>query len=593
MKSLWRIVVFTRILWKLYAAVAFFAVLVALMSQVQPLLLKVIVDEVTKLVNHNQANMTIVVVCVGAIFVADVGQTFFSNINGYFGDQLQVRLRKILSERYFAHLLTLPQRYYDVELSGKILNQLNRGIDQIMTFVQAFSNNFLQFIFSTILSLGIVLFYSWQVGLMLALLYPIILSLTMRAGNTWRGYQTRINSELDVATGRFAEVVSQIKVVKSFKRESSELSLFQKHYQRAVNLTRPQSRFWHKQDVIRRLALNVIFLGVYAYICLQAAHGTYSLGTMVLLLQYAAAIRIPIFSISFIVDQGQRAVANTRDYFAALDEAAESRDESLYASLVLKRGEVKFQDVYFGYDDSSSVLKGLTMTLTPGTKTALVGKSGEGKTTITNIILGLYEPQEGAVLIDGQNITEVTQQSLRAATTIVFQEPALFSGTVHENIAYGNPGASKADIIQAAKAANAHVFIEKFPKGYATEIGERGLKLSGGQKQRIAIARAILKDAPILILDEATSSLDSESEHAVQEALERLMHGRTTLIIAHRLSTIASVDTVVTLKDGRVHECGPPGQLAKSDGIYAQLLQLQVKQTMANKKKLRNYEMEG
>lgn len=593
MKSLWRIVVFTRVLWKLYAAVAFFAVLVALMSQVQPLLLKVIVDEVTRLVDDGQANVKIVALCVGAIFAADVGQTFFSNINGYFGDQLQVRLRKILSERYFAHLLALPQRYYDVELSGKILNQLNRGIDQIMTFVQAFSNNFLQFIFSTILSLGIVLFYSWQVGLMLALLYPIILWLTMRAGTTWRRYQAEINTELDTATGRFAEVVGQIKVVKSFGREENELAIFQKHYKKAIDLTRPQSKFWHRQDVIRRLALNVIFLGVYAYICLQAAHGRYSLGTMVLLLQYAAAIRIPIFSISFIVDQGQRAVANTRDYFAALDEDTEARDESALEALTLRRGEARFRDVYFGYNSTENILKGLTMKLAPGTKTALVGKSGEGKTTITNIILGMYEPQKGAVLIDDQDITQVTRQSLRAATTIVFQEPALFSGTVRENIAYGRYDASLAEIVSAAKAANAHGFIAKFPQGYETEIGERGLKLSGGQKQRIAIARAILKDAPILILDEATSSLDSQSERAVHEALERLMRGRTTLIIAHRLSTIASVDTVVTLQGGRVDECGPPARLAKSGGIYAQLLQLQVEQTTANKKKLRNYEMEG
>jgi ATP-binding cassette subfamily B protein len=206
---------------------------------------------------------------------------------------------------------------------------------------------------------------------------------------------------------------------------------------------------------------------------------------------------------------------------------------------------------------------------------ALVGESGEGKTTLTNLLLRLYEPQSGKILIDGHDISEVTQESLRGQIGIVFQEPALFSGTIRENISYARPKASEKEIMAAAKAANAHEFVEKFEKGYETEIGERGLKLSGGQKQRIAIARALLKDAPILILDEATSSLDSRSEHLVQDALERLMKGRTIIIIAHRLSTIANVDQIITLSGGTVDEIGSPSKLAQSGGIYSQLLTLQ------------------
>jgi ATP-binding cassette subfamily B protein len=238
------------------------------------------------------------------------------------------------------------------------------------------------------------------------------------------------------------------------------------------------------------------------------------------------------------------------------------------------------------------VLDGLSFTLQPGTKTALVGESGEGKTTITNLLLGLYVPQSGSIAIDGQDISGSTRASLRAASAVVFQEPALFSGTVYENIAYGNPGATKRDVEAAAKAANAHEFITKFEQQYETEIGERGLKLSGGQKQRIAIARALLKDAPILILDEATSSLDSKSEHLVHQALERLMQGRTTLIIAHRLSTIQSVDTIITMQDGRVNEQDTPEKLAKSGGIYAQLLSLQARHTKQDTKRLKQYEIQ-
>ena len=592
MKSLWRIVRFTRELWPYYAGVALFSVLVAATTQVQPLLTKSIVDEITKLVGEQDVRTTVIILAVLGIFLADLGQNLFSNIGGVIGDQLQARLRKTLSERYFAHLLKLPQRYFDTELSGKVLNQLNRSIDQITTFAQAFSNNFLQFIFSTVLSLAIIAVYSWPVALMLGALYPIFIWLTTRTSGRWREYQTAINGESDAATGRFAEAIGQIKVVKSFGQEVRELTHFKTHYQRIVDTTWPQSKLWHGQDFIRRLVLNIIFLAVYAYICLEAVHGHYSLGTMVLLLQYAALIRMPIFSISFIVDQSQRAVANTRDYFAAMDEATESAATDKGVQLKVTAGEVKFTDVIFGYEVKRPVLDGLSFTLQPGTKTALVGESGEGKTTITNLLLGLYVPQSGSIAIDGQDISGSTRASLRAASAVVFQEPALFSGTVYENIAYGNPGATKRDVEAAAKAANAHEFITKFEKQYETEIGERGLKLSGGQKQRIAIARALLKDAPILILDEATSSLDSKSEHLVHQALERLMQGRTTLIIAHRLSTIQSVDTIITMQDGRVNEQGTPEKLAKSGGIYAQLLSLQARHTKQDTKRLKQYEIQ-
>jgi len=301
-------------------------------------------------------------------------------------------------------------------------------------------------------------------------------------------------------------------------------------------------------------------------------------------------IRIPIFTISFLVDNTQRAIADSKDYFEIMSLEPRITDKEHATELNVKKGEINFNNVSFAYD-KKDVLKNISFDITPDTKIALVGESGEGKTTLTNLLIRLYEPQSGSITIDGQNILNVTQKSLRENIGVVFQDPALFSGTIYENISYANEKATEKEVIAAAKAANAHEFIEKFDKQYQTQIGEKGLKLSGGQKQRIAIARALLKNAPILILDEATSSLDSRSEGLVQEALDRLMHGRTTVIIAHRLTTIAHVDKIITLKNGRVDEIGTPSELAKTNGIYAQLLAISSKQGEIAKNKLKAYEI--
>lgn len=591
MKEIWRIIRFTSELKSQYIGISIFTILVAITTQLQPLFVKGAIDEVTKLVGGGEADIVLVAMFAAAIFIADILLTLFSNVGGYIGDMMSARLQKLLGERYYEHMLRLPQRYFDTELSGTIINRMTRGISQISTFMQMVSNNFLQFVFSTILSLAVVAYFSWEVALMLAALYPIFIWLTARTSTKWMGYQKEINEQQDVASGRFAESIGQVRVVKSFLQEARELRFFTKRYGKVVSTTRPQSKLWHRQDVVRRLVLNVISLGVYAFIFIETARGEYSVGTMVLLIQYTQLIRIPIFSISFLVDQTQRAVANTKDYFAALDVEPEIIDKSGAKDLVVTKGGVVFRDVSFGYDADKPVLRKVNITVKPDTKVALVGESGEGKTTLTNLLLRLYDVNEGSIMIDGQDIADVTQASLRQNIGIVFQEPALFSGTVRENIAYSNPDASDAAIMAAAKAANAHMFIEKFEKGYDTQIGERGLKLSGGQKQRIAIARALLKDAPILILDEATSSLDSRSEQMVQDALEHLMKGRTTLIIAHRLSTIQFVDQIITLRGGKIDEAGSPAELANSGGIYAQLLALQRGDTDASRKKLKRYEI--
>ncbi len=588
MKDILRILKSGRELKWHYFAISLLTTVLSLVTIMTPLLSGWAIDEIRK---GTGANVRYAALLAVGIFALDLMQTVVSNINGYIGDRVLAKLTAILSRDYYSHLLTLPQSYFDRELSGKIINRLNRSISQITQFIHIMSNNFLQFIFSTVLSLGVVAYYSWQVALMLFALYPIFIWMTVRTSARWQVFQKQKNEHNDIASGRFGESINQVKVVKSFVQEARELKFFNRHYRSMVDISKPQSALWHKQDVIRRLILNIIFFAVYLFIFVKGAQGVFTPGQAVALILYAMNIRIPIFSISYLVENTQRAVADSRDYFEIMEIKPDIKDELAAEDLVVKSARVEFRDIVFGYGDQD-VLKNISLQIEPGTKVALVGESGEGKTTLTNLLLRLYEARDGEIFIDSQNIRKVTQSSLRGNIGVVFQDPALFSGTIAENISYANPKATDRQILAAAKAANADEFVAKLKKGYDTEIGERGLKLSGGQKQRIAIARALLKDAPILILDEATSSLDSKSEIMVQEALERLMQGRTTIIIAHRLSTIAHVDQIVTLKNGQINEVGSPAKLAKSGGIYANLLKLQQgKDKESTKLKLSQYDI--
>ncbi|MBA3758063.1 ABC transporter ATP-binding protein [Candidatus Saccharibacteria bacterium] len=589
MNHIYKILKSARELWRMYIVIGVLTMLLSLATLLQPLFSGWAIDEMRK---GTGASVKYVAILALLIFLLDLFQNVISNFSGYLGDQMSARLHNVLANRYYEKLLSLPQRFFDQELSGKLINRLNRSIAQIASFMQMMSNNFLQFIFSTLFSLVVVAIYSWEVALMLFALYPIYIWMTFRSSGTWQNYQKKKNHHQDIAIGRFTEAIGQVKVVKSFIKEKHELKFFANEVSKVVAINKPQSKFWHIQDFRRRVVLNIIFLFVYMYIFVQGAQGALTPGQVVTLILYAMQIRIPIFTISFLVENTQRAVADSKDYFEIMNENPQIADRPNAKVMKVTDGAINFADVSFSYDNKQPVIKNINLNIQPDTKIALVGESGEGKTTLTNLLLRLYEPEQGIISIDGQDINEVTQESLRDAIGVVFQESALFSGTIKENIAYAKPGATEKQVIAAAKAANAHEFIEKLEKGYAAQIGERGLKLSGGQKQRIAIARALLKDAPILILDEATSSLDSKSEAFVQDALERLMKGRTTIIIAHRLSTIQNVDQIITLRNGQIDEVGTPAKLAKSQGIYAQLLDLQRgKKTESTKKKLQKYDI--
>jgi len=590
-----KIVGYTWVLKRYYLATAFFVFIVAILNQANPFILKYLVDAVVKRGSGQHVSTGHFAVLLSLLFSAGILISFITNIQGHIGDLLGARLQTLLSQRYYDHLLDLPLEFYDNSVTGALTSKLDRSISGISQLVQAMANNFITFFLTSAFTLVILARYSPLVALLLGVLFPLYIWLTTRTSRVWQKTQVGINKDTDYANGRFIEVIGNIRVVKSFVHEQVEKRIFAGARESIEAQTKEQSRRWHRDDVLRGLSLNLIFFAIYATIITQALNGTFgpiqkSIGTVVLMLQLSLQAQFPLFASSFIVDQIQRAAADSKDFFTVMNEVPTIVDAEAAAGLVVTAGRVEYDDVSFHYQGGQPVLNRVSFRLEPGTKLALVGESGEGKTTLANLLLRLYEATAGAISIDGQDIRTVSQSSLRRAVGVVFQEPALFSGTVAENIAYGHTTFTDEQLTAAARAANAHDFVSRLPEGYDTQIGERGVKLSGGQKQRIAIARALMKDPPILILDEATSSLDSKAEREVQDALERLMRGRTTLIIAHRLSTIQNVDVIVGIRNGAVSEIGSPSELAAGDGIYAELLALQAP-TPANKAKLTRYDI--
>ncbi|MDO5534796.1 MAG: ABC transporter ATP-binding protein [Propionibacteriaceae bacterium] len=609
MRTLLRVLTAARELWPWYAGIITTSIFVAATALATPFIIARATDEVVAQASGGGGGLMILVALAGALLLAELLNTVLTNVGGYLGDTMTMRLRAILSSRYYAKLLSLPQRYFDGQLTGTVINKLHRSITEITQFLQMFSNNFFPTLITVFAVLGISLFYSWPLALLLLLIYPLFTWLTALTSKRWQKLEGEKNEELDAAGGRFAEVIGQIKVTKSFVRERNELETFDGHYDRAVATTHTQSSWWHRMDVARRGSLNVIFFGIYLIIFAQTAAGVFTLGDMVLLIQLVAMARTPVMMMSFLVDSSQHAIAGSKSYFEVMDETPEPHaavNATVNADPTDPAGPaasdwpvqpdaptIAFDGVSFGYDANAEVLHDITFTVGRGERIALVSESGGGKTTLVNLLLGLYRPDAGEISIAGTDTSTVSLARVRAQIGVVFQDASLFSGTVRDNLSYGRPGATDAELEQAARRANAHGFIAKLADGYDTVIGERGVRLSGGQKQRIAVARAMLKDAPLLVLDEATSALDSRSERLVQAGLEELMADRTSIIIAHRLSTISTVDRIITLRDGRIDEVGTPAELAATDGIYAELLALQESGTKRDKRRLAAFDITG
>jgi ATP-binding cassette subfamily B protein len=428
-------------------------------------------------------------------------------------------------------------------------------------------------IMATVVSVCIALsFVLWQYAVVLFALSLIIAGFIVRAQNAIAPVSREVSVKSSAVTAYFADVIANINTVKAFAGESHERGAYDTKLStwRRTNLREMKyvllvtGSFGSLMTVMNAVAFLAAILAT--------EHHIASIGATYLVIGYTMNVVNQLWQISHTTRNYIRIIGDASPMITMLDEPTELNDPKKPENVRIKRGKVEFKDVTFAHDNSArAIFEKLSIQVKPGEKVGLVGHSGSGKTTLTRLLLRFSDIDSGKILIDGQNIANITQSDLRQHIAYVPQEPLLFHRSVGENIAYGQKDASQKSIEAAAKMASAHEFITSLPQGYDTLVGERGVKLSGGQRQRVAIARALLKNAPILLLDEATSALDSESEVLIQEALWKLMEGRTAIVIAHRLSTIQHMDRIIVMDNGRVIEQGSHKELVRKKGAYAKL----------------------
>lgn len=588
MKNIWKIITLSKPLHGLVALIGVLILVSSALQLVAPILSKFIVDEITAKLSGHPANLTRLITLIVIAFFANFAGMGINVISDRLGDHFAGRLRQFLTEKFYDKVLTLPQSYFDSQLSGKIINQLNRGIFTIYQFLNGASNFILPTFIQSIFTIVILAIYNLPIAFFTFILFPIYLALSYYSTVRWGKAEAEKNKIEDVTRGRINEVIGNIRLVKGFTNEAMEFDSVSQSLSKINKIYSKQSSTFHKFDFARNLSLIIVLFAINILVFYNTFIGKLTIGEMVLILQLFNQARIPLFAMSFILTQIQQAEQGSREYLEILNLPSTENYREKIQTEPVRTPEIVFKNVSFSYAESKPVLNKVSFTLSSKEKTALVGHSGAGKTTVVNLIMKLYGPSAGEIFLKGVSYKMLTPQFIRNNIALVFQENELFSSTIRESVAYGKPNASEREIVEALKSANAWEFVEKFSKGIEAEIGERGVRLSGGQKQQIQIARAILKNAPILILDEATSSLDAKSEMEVQEALEALMRNRLTVIIAHRFSTIQNVDKVVVIENGKVANYGTPKDLSRQKGLYSELLRYQIE---GNKKLLESFEI--
>ncbi|MCC6241647.1 MAG: ABC transporter ATP-binding protein [Gemmatimonadaceae bacterium] len=511
----------------------------------------------------------------GMIALAGLAATIIQSITGYALSQVvSVAAQQAIArlrEEVQGHLIRLPVRYFDSTKSGVLVSRVMNDPEGIRNLIGTGLIQLTGGILSAIAALGVLLYLNWKLTLVSVVFLGVFgagMSLAFKRLRPIFRERSVITAEV---TGRLTETIGGIRLIKVYTAEDREKAVFGVGVQRlfqniAKTITGTSLTGTLGLAVVGMIGLITMYVGGRDVIL-----GNMTVGSLITFVLFIAMVTMPLVQIASIGTQITEAFAGLDRIRELRDMATEDQEDASKQQVPALVGRVEFENVFFEYEKDVPVLKGVTFTAPAGTTTALVGSSGSGKSTLISLIMAFAQPQQGRILIDGQSLSDLKLKDYRRHLGVVMQDNFLFDGTVKENIAFTKPGATDAEVEAVARIANAHDFISGFPQQYDTIVGERGVKLSGGQRQRVAIARAILADPRVLILDEATSSLDSESEQAIQDGLRRLRSGRTTFVIAHRLSTITTANQILVLEKGEIVERGSHAELLALGGRYRDL----------------------
>jgi ATP-binding cassette subfamily B multidrug efflux pump len=537
---------------------------------VTPRLIQVIIDS-----GITDKNMSVILWMALGLVALALGRSLFQFAQGYLSERASQGVAYDLRNALYARIQSLSFSYHDRAQTGQLLTRATNDVELVRMFT---GMGFLQFLNSVVMLIGsLVLLFTmnWRLALMAVVILPLVLGLFSVFGLKARPMFSRVQKKLSALNTILQENLAGVRVVKAFAREPFEAERFGEGNRELLDEFLKVGRLMAFLFPTLFLVFNLSTLAIYWYGGFQVIGGDLTVGQLVAFNTYLMMVMMPVGVLGMIVTMISRAAASAERIFEILDAQSEVADEPDAQPLPAIEGRVAFEDVHFRYFASSKdgewVLDGVSFVAAPGQTVALLGATGSGKSTIINLIPRFYDVSEGRITVDGHDVRDVTIESLRSQIGIVLQEATLFTGTVRDNIAFGKPEATIEEIVAAAKAAEAHEFIMDFPSGYDTEVGERGVTLSGGQKQRIAIARALLLDPRILILDDSTSSVDFSTEERIQQALDELMKGRTSFVIAQRISTVLNADQILVLDKGRIVARGTHEVLMETSPIYAEI----------------------
>ena len=514
-------------------------------------------------------------IAVAALLTSHILSTLLMILHSRLTAWLTLRIAANIREHVYEHLHDLSIRFFDKRTTGTVISHITEDSERLQDFMLE-GLSFLGRDVFQLFGIGVMLFLmNWQLAFFVLIPIPLIIVgggwFWRKVRSLWHRAWRRRSKLFDVVN----DSVSGIRVVRAFGQQNSEVSRFGEANIDTRDFETKAEMVWATYYPPLMFAVNLGSLIVWFVGGFNVLGGSMTLGTLIMFNAYLVMFYGPLRYISPLINWASRSMTAAERLFEVIDSQPEQPDDGNLIALPNIIGEVKFHNMTFGYDSHKPVLKDINLHVKPGEMIGLVGHSGAGKSTLINLICRFYTPDSGRLEIDGEDIKQINLKNLRSQIGVVLQEPYLFSGTIVENIAYANPNATMEDIITAAKAANAHDFIVKFPDGYDAEVGERGGSLSGGERQRISIARAILHNPRILILDEATSSVDVETEKKIQQAIDRLVQNRTTFAIAHRLSTLRNADRLFVIEKGRGVECGSHEELMDKKGIYYKLVETQ------------------